>query len=78
MACLPGCGPKGVAEAPLRLIDLGTGTGAILLALLHQLPAATGLGIDLAPGAVAMARRMPRGLAWPGARRFGPVIFLPG
>lgn len=46
---------EGRAEAPLRMIDLGTGTGAILLALLHHLPAAQGLGIDLAPGAVAMA-----------------------
>lgn len=42
--------------APLRLLDLGTGTGAILLALLAELPHAHGLGIDIAPGAVAVAR----------------------
>lgn len=41
--------------APLRLLDLGTGTGCILLALLAELPNATGLGIDLSPGAVAAA-----------------------
>src|SRR3954468_24809346 len=29
--------------APLRLVDFGTGTGCLLLALLHELPAATGV-----------------------------------
>lgn len=40
----------------LRLLDLGTGTGCVLLALLHELPEATGVGVDLNPGAVDMAR----------------------
>jgi len=38
--------------APLRLLDLGTGTGCILLALLAELPNASGLGVDLSPNAV--------------------------
>lgn len=42
-------------SAPLRILDLGTGTGCILLALLSELPAARGLGIDIQPGAVATA-----------------------
>lgn len=42
-------------SAPLRLLDLGTGTGCILLALLAELPDATGVGVDLSPGAVAAA-----------------------
>ncbi|TWA63816.1 release factor glutamine methyltransferase [Azospirillum brasilense] len=42
-------------SAPLRLLDLGTGTGCILLALLAELPNASGLGVDLSPGAVAAA-----------------------
>lgn len=42
--------------APLHVLDLGTGTGAILLALLSEWPAARGLGLDFAPGAVAVAR----------------------
>lgn len=37
--------------------DLGTGSGAILLALLSALPQARGLGSDLSFGAVRMARR---------------------
>lgn len=37
------------------ILDLGTGSGAILLALLSELPGAEGIGVDLAPGAVAVA-----------------------
>jgi release factor glutamine methyltransferase len=33
-------------DRPLRILDLGTGTGAILLSLLAELPDATGIGID--------------------------------
>jgi release factor glutamine methyltransferase len=40
---------------PWSLIDFGTGTGCLLLALLSELPAARGMGIDLNPGAVAVA-----------------------
>ena len=39
-----------------RILDLGTGTGCLLLALLHELPDATGLGVDCAPRAVEQAR----------------------
>lgn len=42
--------------APLRLVDFGTGSGCLLLSLLHELPQATGLGIDLSPPALAVAR----------------------
>ena len=43
-------------QAPLRIVDFGTGSGCILVALLHELPRATGLGIDLSSGALATAR----------------------
>jgi len=42
--------------APLRFLDLGTGTGCILLALLSEFPAATGFGVDIAAGAAVTAR----------------------
>jgi release factor glutamine methyltransferase len=41
---------------PSRILDLGTGSGCLLLALLHELPKATGLGIDKAERAVEQAR----------------------
>lgn len=39
-----------------RVLDLGTGSGCILLSLLADRPAATGLGADLSPGALAVAQ----------------------
>ena len=40
----------------LRIADLGTGTGAILLALLHELPDAFGVGTDISLAALEIAR----------------------
>jgi release factor glutamine methyltransferase len=42
-------------RAPLRFLDLGTGSGSLLLALLSEFPNATGIGADIAPDAVKMA-----------------------
>jgi release factor glutamine methyltransferase len=41
---------------PLRIADLGTGSGAILLALLTELPSAFGIGTDVSERALACAR----------------------
>ncbi|MEQ8377199.1 peptide chain release factor N(5)-glutamine methyltransferase [Parvibaculum sp.] len=38
-----------------RLLDLGTGTGCLLLALLHERPDAVGTGIDISAEALAVA-----------------------
>jgi len=43
-------------ERALRVVDLGTGTGAILLALLHELPKAFGVGTDISLEALWTAR----------------------
>jgi release factor glutamine methyltransferase len=45
---------------PLRFLDLGTGTGCILLALLSEFPNAVGFGVDLSAGAATTARRNAR------------------
>ncbi|MBT5660246.1 MAG: HemK family protein methyltransferase, partial [Rhodospirillaceae bacterium] len=42
-------------DAPLRLLDLGTGTGCLLLTLLSEYPQASGLGIDLSDAACRVA-----------------------
>lgn len=47
---------------PLRIADLGTGSGALLLALLSELPNAFGVGTDLSPCALAVARGNARRL----------------
>jgi release factor glutamine methyltransferase len=45
----------GLRHAPLKLLDLGAGTGCILITLLSELPRAEGVGIDRSPEALALA-----------------------
>lgn len=47
----------GRRQEPLAILDLGTGTGCLLIAVLSEFPMATGLGIDLSPEACETARR---------------------
>jgi release factor glutamine methyltransferase len=49
-------------DRPWRILDLGTGSGCLLLALLSEFPAATGLGLDRSPEAVAIAAVNARAL----------------
>ena len=46
----------------LRLLDLGTGSGCLLLALLSALPKAEGLGVDIASAALETAKTNARSL----------------
>ncbi|KQT46669.1 protein-(glutamine-N5) methyltransferase, release factor-specific [Methylobacterium sp. Leaf456] len=45
---------------PLRLVDLGTGSGCILVALLHERTHAFGIGLDSSRDALATARENAR------------------
>ena len=44
------------ARPPATILDLGTGSGALLLAALSQWPQARGLGVDASPAALAVAQ----------------------
>jgi release factor glutamine methyltransferase len=58
-------------EAPVRILDLGTGSGCLLLALLSELPRARGLGVDISPAALAVARENARRLGLSARAAFG-------
>jgi release factor glutamine methyltransferase len=51
--CLDTSGPR---SRPLRIADLGTGSGAIMLALLSEFPNATGIATDINLAALQTAR----------------------
>lgn len=62
-----------IAERKLtapRILDLGTGSGCILLTLLHALPGARGVGIDCSTAALAIAKRNAVRLAMSGRADF--------
>jgi len=52
------------------ILDLGTGSGCLLLALLMELPHATGLGVDFDPAAIETARGNAQRLGLAGRARF--------
>ena len=53
-----------------RVLDLGTGSGCILLTLLAEMPGATGLGIDISAAACAVAAQNARALGLDTRARF--------
>jgi release factor glutamine methyltransferase len=56
--------------ADLSIIDLGTGTGCLLLALLSELPHAKGVGVDLSTEAISVAARNAAALGLAPRTRF--------
>lgn len=48
--------------APIRVLDLGTGTGCLVLAVLYERPRAFGVGIDLSAEATRLAQENARAL----------------
>jgi release factor glutamine methyltransferase len=59
LACVEAHGWR---DKPLELLDLGTGTGCILVTLLAELPRAQGVGTDKSPAALACAAANARRL----------------
>jgi release factor glutamine methyltransferase len=57
-------------DAPARILDLGTGSGCILLAILHERPAASGVGVDRAFAAARMAAANAAALGLAGRAAF--------
>jgi release factor glutamine methyltransferase len=55
-AALAALDQEGRRSQALRIADLGTGTGALLLALLSELPNASGIGTDISSLALECAR----------------------
>jgi release factor glutamine methyltransferase len=53
---------EGWQSEPIRILDVGTGSGCLLLTLLCELPRATGVGTDISEKALEIARRNARRL----------------
>jgi SAM-dependent methyltransferase len=77
-------GKSGPGAESLRVLDIGCGAGATLLALLEAHPTCTGLGYDINADAIAHATARAAGTvgqpratfttAWPSNERFGLVL----
>ena len=57
-------------QSAIRVLDLGTGTGCLLLVVLHERPNAFGLGVDRVEAAVMLARDNARALGLAGRSVF--------
>lgn len=69
---------EGWLERPLRILDIGTGTGCLLLTLLSELQRATGVATDIDAAALAVARRNAHHLAVAGRAEFLQARSLDG
>jgi len=59
-----------IADAPLRVLDLGTGSGCLLLAFLSERAEAEGLGVDISEEALGIAKRNAARLGLDGRTQF--------
>lgn len=53
-----------------KILDMGTGSGCILLSLLGEIPDAVGTGIDISPAALSVARTNAKRLGYTDRCRF--------
>ncbi len=58
------------SDAGISILDLGTGSGCLLLALLSELPAAWGVGVDISAAALATAAANAQSLGLAERSRF--------
>jgi release factor glutamine methyltransferase len=69
-AALQAVDAGGSRARPLRIADLGTGSGCILIALLKQLPNAYGIGTDISAPALRLAQQNAHALGFARRTRF--------
>ena len=69
---------EGLGDRPLRLLDLGTGSGCILVTLLAELPLAEGIGTDLSAGALRLAGENAQRLGVEARARFVAADWFTG
>jgi len=60
-----------------RFLDIGVGTGALLLTLLAEFPNAGGIGTDIVPEACALARKNARALGVEGRAEIIEASYMP-
>ncbi len=69
---------EGWRERPIRILDIGTGTGCLLLTLLAELPQATGFGTDISAAALETAALNAASLGVAERARFARADVLDG
>lgn len=60
----------GLADAPLRIADIGTGSGILIATLLAELPSASGVATDISEEALAVAKENAERLGVAGRATF--------
>ncbi len=67
-------------DVVIDILDIGTGTGCVLIALLHELRSARGIGVDVVPEALVLANENARALGVANRVRWildGDLVSLP-
>lgn len=69
---------RGLADRPLSIADIGTGSGILIVTLLSELPNARGVATDISPAALAVARQNAKALGVADRVRFVATTGLDG